>query len=62
MEILFQEIHRISGNISEQSNSTIANILLFGDNKLDFETKKTSPMSTTELILSTERLSCPLLE
>ena len=33
---LFQKIYQISENISEQSDSTITKIPLFGDNKLDF--------------------------
>ena len=38
---LFQKIHQISENISEQSDSTITKIPLFGDSKLDFETSNT---------------------
>ena len=35
---LFHKINQVSGIISRQSDSTITKILLFGDNKLDFET------------------------
>ena len=37
---LFYKINQVSGDISRQSYTTIVNILLFGDNKLDFETTK----------------------
>ena len=33
------KINQVSGTILRQSDSTITNILLFGDNELDFETK-----------------------
>ena len=59
---LFHKINQISGTILRQSDSTIAEILLFGDNKLDFETNKILLMSTIEFILLTERFSCPLFE
>ena len=36
-QTLFQYIHQISKNISEQSHSTITKVLIFVDNKLDFE-------------------------
>ena len=36
-QTLFQYIHQISKNISEQSHLTITNVLIFVDNKLDFE-------------------------
>ena len=50
------------GNISKQSDSIITKILLFGDNKLDFETNKILFMSTIEFISLTERFSCPLIK
>ena len=62
MKILLQEIHQISWNISEQSDSTITNILLLVNNKLDFETKKTLLMSTTEFIWSIKEFSFPPIE
>ena len=37
---LFHKINQVSGTILRQNDSTITKILLFGDNKLDFETKK----------------------
>ena len=37
---LFEKINQVSGTILRQSDSTTAKILLFGDNKLDFETNK----------------------
>ena len=37
---LFHKINQVSGTPSRQSDSTITTILLFGDNKLDFETNK----------------------
>ena len=37
---LFHKISQVSGTILRQSDSTITKILLFGDNKLDFEEKK----------------------
>ena len=36
---LFHKINQVSGTILRQNDSTITKILLFGDNKLDFETK-----------------------
>ena len=48
------------GSISRQSDSAIRKILLFGGNKLDFETNKILLMSTIEFISLTERFSCPL--
>ena len=56
------KINQVSGTISKQSDSTITKILLFGDNKLDFETNKILLMSTIEFISLTERFSCPLFE
>ena len=50
------------GNISKQSDSVITKTLLFGDNKLDFETNKILLMSTIEFISLTERFSCPLIK
>ena len=35
---LFHKINQVRETISKQSDSTITEILLFGDNKLDFET------------------------
>ena len=59
---LFHKINQVSGTILRQSDSTIAKILLFGDNKLDFETNKILLMSTIELISLTVRFSCPLFK
>ena len=59
---LFHKINQVSGTISRQSDSTITKILLFGDNKLDFETNKILQMSTVEFTSLTERFSCPLFE
>ena len=61
-ETLFHKITQVSGNISRQSDSTITKILLFGDNKLDFETIKILLMSRIEFISLTQRFSCPLFE
>ena len=61
-ETLFHKINQVSGTILRQSDSTIAKTLLFGDNKLDFETNKILLMSTIEFISLTERFSCPLFE
>ena len=47
---LFEKINQLSGTILRKSDSTITMILLFGDNKLDFETKKILLMSTIEFI------------
>ena len=59
---LFDKINQISGTILRQSDPTTTKILLFGDNKLDFETNKVLLMSTIEFISLTERFSCPLFE
>ena len=59
---LFHKITQVSGTISRESHSTITKILLFGDNKLDFETNKILLMSTIEFVSLTERFSCPLFE
>ena len=59
---LFDKTNKVSGTILKQSDSTITKILLFGDNKLDFETNKILLMSTIEFISLTERFSCPLFE
>ena len=56
---LLHKIDQVSGTISRQSDS-ITKILLFGDNKLDFETNKTLLMFTIEFISLTESFSCPL--
>ena len=61
-KILFRKITQVIGTISRQSDSTITKILLFGDNKLDFETNKILLMSTIEFISLTEGFSCPLFE
>ena len=45
---IFQKINQVSGIISRQSGSTIKKILLSGDNKLDFKTKKILLMFTIE--------------
>ena len=59
---LFHKINQVSGTISRQSDSSITKILLFGDNKLEFEKNKILLMSIIEFISLTERFSCPLLE
>ena len=59
---LFHKINQVSGTILRQNDSTIKNILLFGDNKLDFETSKILLMSKIDIISLTERFSCPLFE
>ena len=59
---LFDKINQVSGTILGQSDSIITKILLFGDNKLDFETNRVFLMSTIEFISLTERFSCPLFE
>ena len=46
----------------QNSDSTVTKILLFGDNKLDFETNKILLMSAIEFILLKERFSYPLFE
>ena len=58
----FHEINHVSGTSSRQCDSIITKILLFGDNKLDFEKNKILLMSKIEFILLTERLSYPLFE
>ena len=59
---LFDKINQVSGTILRQSDSIITKILLFGDNKLDFETSKVLLMSTIEFISLLERFSCPLFK
>ena len=60
---LFHKINQLSGTISRQSDLTITNILLFGDNKLDIdETNKILLMSTIEFISLPGRFNCPLFE
>lgn len=54
-------INQINENISQQNDSTSKKIL-FTDNKLDFETNAFLQVSTIELILSSERFSCLLIE
>ena len=46
----------------QDSDSTSRKTLLFGDNILDFETKKVLLMSTFEFILLTKRFSCSLIK
>lgn len=53
---------QVSGNISRQIDCIITKILLFDDNKLDFEINKVRLMFTTEFILLTEIFSCLLIE
>ena len=57
---LFHKINQVYGTILRQSDSTVAKILLFSDNKLDFETNITD--ISIEFISLTERFSCPLFE
>lgn len=52
--------HQISGNFPERGDSSITKILSFGNNKLDFETRKTLLMCTIELTLSKEGFICLL--
>ena len=59
---LFHKINQVSGIISRQNNFTFTKILLYGDNKLDFETNEILLMSTIEFILLTERFSCRLFQ
>ena len=59
---LFGKINQVNGTILRQSDSTVTKILLFGDNKLDFETNKILLMSTIQFIYLTERFSCPSFE
>ena len=59
---LFHKINQVSGPVSRQSDSAITKILLFGDNKLDFERSKILLMSAIEFISLTERFSCPLFQ
>ena len=59
---IFGKINQVSGTILRQSDSTTTKILLFGDNKLDFETKNVLLMSAIEFISLTERFSRPLFE
>ena len=59
---LFHKINQVSGTILRQSDSTITKILLFGDNKLDFETKKILLTSTIEFVSLAETFCCPLFE
>ena len=58
----FDKINQVSGTILRQSDSTVTKTLLFGDNKLDFETNKILLMSTIQFISLTERFSCPSFE
>ena len=59
---LFHKITQVSGIFSRQSDYTIIKILLFGDNKQNFERNKILLMLTIEFISLTERFSCPLSE
>ena len=56
-KIIFHKINQASGAILRRSDSTITKILLFGENELDFETKKFLLVSTIKLISLKERLS-----
>ena len=47
---LFHNINQVRRTISRQSDSTITKMLLFSDNKLDFETNKILLGSTIEFI------------
>ena len=57
---LFHSKSQVSGNVSRQCDSTITNVLLFGDNKLDFKTNKILLVSTIEFISLTDRDSVVL--
>ena len=59
---LFDKTNQVSGIILRQSDPKITKILLFGGNKLDFETNKILLISTIEFVSLTERFSCPLFE
>ena len=59
---LFNKINEVNGTILRQSDSTVKQVLLLGDNKLDLETNKVLLMPTSEFISLTERFSCPLFE
>ena len=59
---LFLRTTQVSWPFSRQSDSTITKMLLFGDNKKEFETNKVLLMSKIELISLTKRFSCPLFE
>ena len=48
---LFHKITQVSGTFSRQIDSTVTKILLFGDNKLDFETNKILLMFRIEFIV-----------
>ena len=61
-KILFYKINQVSWNIPRLSDFTITKILLFGDNKLKFETNKVLLMSTIEFVSLTERFSFSLFE
>ena len=52
-QAIFREntVYQISDNISEQSDSAMRKILLFNDNKLDFETNNFA-----------QRFICPLIQ
>ena len=56
------KINQVTGTTSRQSNSTITMVLLFGDNKLDFETNEILLTSTVRFTSLTERFICPLFE
>ena len=47
---LFDKKNQVKGTILRRSDSAITKILLFGDNKLDFETNKILLMSKIEFI------------
>ena len=50
---IFHKINQVSRTILRQSDLTFTKTLLFGDNKLDFETNNISLMCTIELLFST---------
>ena len=56
---LFHKINQVSGTISRQSDSAITKILLFCDNKLDFETNRILLMSAIEFISLTKNSVVP---
>ena len=58
---LFNKINQVSETVARQIDSAITKILLFSDNKLDFETNKILLMSKIEFI-SVQRFSCPLFK
>ena len=55
------KINQVTGTTSRRSNSTITMVLLFGDNKLDFETNEILLTSTTEFTSLQRDLFVPYL-